>query len=79
MAEPEDFEAEARKIIDRLAANAPLSLKAMKGLLVRQMRFREGIYHEDVDKLVEIASASEDGREGTAARLEKRTPVFKGR
>lgn len=79
VAEPDEFEAEAQKIIDRLAANAPLSLKAMKGLLVRQMRFREGIYHEDVDKLVEIASASEDGREGTAARLEKRTPVFKGR
>ncbi|HAD08853.1 MAG TPA: 2,3-dehydroadipyl-CoA hydratase, partial [Porticoccaceae bacterium] len=32
-----------------------------------------------LDKRVEIASASEDGREGTAARLEKRTPVFKGR
>jgi enoyl-CoA hydratase/carnithine racemase len=79
VAEPDDFEAEAQKVIDRLAANAPLSLKAMKGLLVRQMCFRDGVYHKDVDKLVETASASEDGREGTAARLEKRVPVFKGR
>lgn len=79
VAAPEDFEAEAQKVIDRLAANAPLSLKAMKGLLVRQMCFRDGVYHKDVDKLVEIASASEDGREGTAARLEKRVPLFKGK
>ena len=78
VAAPEDFEAEAQKIIDRLAANAPLSLKAMKGLLVRQMCFRDGIYHKDVDELVEIASASEDGREGTTARLARRTPIFKG-
>lgn len=79
VAAPEDFETEAQKIIDRLAANAPLSLKAMKGLLVRQMCFRDGIYHKDIDNLVEIASASEDGREGTAARLDKRVPVFMGR
>jgi enoyl-CoA hydratase/carnithine racemase len=78
VAAPEAFEEEAQKIIDRLAANAPLSLKAMKGVLVRQMRFRDGIYHKDVDELVEVASRSEDGREGTAARLEKRSPVFKG-
>lgn len=79
VAEPDDFEAEAQKVIDRLAANAPLSLKAMKALLVRQMCFRDGVYHKDVDKLVALASSSEDGREGTAARLEKRVPVFKGK
>jgi len=79
VAAPEDFEAEAQKVIDRLAANAPLSLKAMKALLVRQMCFRDGVYHKDVDKLVALASSSEDGREGTAARLEKRVPVFKGK
>lgn len=78
VAPPELFEEETQKIIDRLAANAPLSLKAMKGVLVRQMCFRDGIYHKDVDKLVEVASSSSDGREGTAARLEKRNPVFKG-
>ena len=79
VAAPEDFEAEAQKVIDRLAANAPLSLKAMKAVLVRQMCFRDGVYHKDVDELVSIASSSEDGREGTAARLEKRVPVFKGK
>jgi enoyl-CoA hydratase/carnithine racemase len=31
-----ELEAEASKVINRLAANAPLSLKAMKALTVRQ-------------------------------------------
>jgi hypothetical protein len=37
------LEAEAAKVIDRLAANAPLSLKAMKAVTVRQLEFRAGI------------------------------------
>ena len=36
-------------MIDRLAANAPLSLKAMKALTVRQLEFRDAITHDDVD------------------------------
>ena len=36
-------------MIDRLAANAPLSLKAMKALTVRQLEFRDAIQHDDVD------------------------------
>jgi len=78
VAPPERLEAEARAVIDRLAANAPLSLRAMKSLLVREMAFRDGIAHEDVDRLVEAARASADAREGIAARLERRAPVFRG-
>jgi enoyl-CoA hydratase/carnithine racemase len=47
-----ELEAEAKKVIDRLAANAPLSLKAMKALTVRQLEFRDAIKHDDVDALV---------------------------
>jgi enoyl-CoA hydratase/carnithine racemase len=78
VAAPERLEAEARAVIDRLANNAPLSLRAMKALLVREMAFRDGIGHEDVDALVQTARESADAGEGIAARLEKRSPVFGG-
>lgn len=78
VAAPGDLEAAARAVIERLAANAPLSLRAMKALLVREMQFRDAIPHEDVDRLVEAARTSDDAREGIAARLEKRAPNFTG-
>jgi enoyl-CoA hydratase/carnithine racemase len=78
LAEPEDLETAAEAVVQRLAANAPLSLRAMKALLVREMAFRDGIGHADVDELVDAARTSADAREGMAARLEKRTPRFTG-
>jgi enoyl-CoA hydratase/carnithine racemase len=74
-----DLEGAARAVIDRLAANAPLSLKAMKAVLVRAMAFRDGIPHDDVDALVAAAGRSADAREGIAAMLERRSPRFAGR
>jgi enoyl-CoA hydratase/carnithine racemase len=79
IAEPEDLETMAAGVIERLANNAPLSLKAMKALIVRQMAFRNGIAHGDVDKLVETVRRSQDAQEGMAARLARRQPQFKGR
>ena len=75
----EQLDAEAAQVIERLAANAPLSLKAMKALTVRQLEFRDGIPHDDVDALVRAAVSSEDAREGLQARLEKRVARFQGR
>ena len=66
-------------MIQRLADNAPLSLKAMKALIVREMAFRDQIAHEDVDALVEEVRRSADAQEGMAARLARRKPSFKGR
>jgi enoyl-CoA hydratase/carnithine racemase len=74
-----DLAAAAQEVILRLAANAPLSLKAMKALMVRAMTFRDAIPHADVDALVAAASASADAREGIAAMLERRAPRFEGR
>ena len=78
LAAPGDLESTAKTIIDRLAANAPLSLRAIKALLVRQMEFREGIGHDDIDALVDAVRASKDAEEGTRARIEKRQPRFTG-
>ena len=72
------LEAEAAKIVDRLAANAPLSLKAMKATTVRQLEIRDAIPHADIDALVAAALKSEDAVEGMTARLEKRRAQFKG-
>ena len=79
VASPEALAATADEVILRLAANAPLSLRAMKAVLVRQMAFRDGISHADVDRLVAEAQLSADAREGMAARLQKREPRFEGR
>jgi enoyl-CoA hydratase/carnithine racemase len=75
----DQLESEAAKVIERLAANAPLSLRAMKALTVRQLEVRDGIRHDDVDELVREAIRSQDAREGMLARLEKRTARFQGR
>jgi enoyl-CoA hydratase/carnithine racemase len=74
-----ELETEADKVINRLANNAPLSLKAMKVLTVRQLELRDHIKHDDVDALVVAAMQSQDAQEGMKARLEKRTAKFQGR
>jgi len=78
VAEPDGLEAAAAQIVERVARNAPLSLRAMKALLNRQTQYREHVEHADIDALVAEARASNDAREGMAARLEKRTPDFTG-
>ena len=69
----------AQRIVDRLAANAPLSLRAMKATLVRAMAFRDAIAHGDLDDLVRAVRGSKDAREGIGARLERREARFTGR
>jgi enoyl-CoA hydratase/carnithine racemase len=79
IAEPQDLETAAQAVIDRLSANAPLSLKAMKAVIVREMEYRDHIPHEDLDRMVSDVLRSADGKEGMAARLAKRAPRFEGR
>jgi len=79
LAEPAQLEAEAGKVIQRLADNAPMSLKTMKALINREMAFRDGIWHHDIDDMVEAVRTSSDAQEGIAARLEKRKAKFQGK
>lgn len=79
VAEPDELEAAVDALVDRLVQNAPLSLRAIKALLVREMTFREGIYHADVDNLVRQVRDSQDAVEGKRARLERRRANFQGR
>jgi enoyl-CoA hydratase/carnithine racemase len=79
VARQDELEIVAQSVIDRLAANAPLSLKAMKAVIVREMDFRDTIAHDDVDALVLKANRSADAKEGMAARLAKRAARFEGR
>ena len=72
------LQTEADGIINRLAANAPLSLRAIKGVINREMAFRDHIAHGDVDRLVADAGRSNDARIGIAARLKGQAPDFTG-
>jgi enoyl-CoA hydratase/carnithine racemase len=74
-----DLESTADSLAARLAANAPLSMRAIKAALLRAMDLRRSITHEDVDALVSAAARSQDAREGMRARLERRAPRFEGR
>ena len=75
---PESLEDGVAAIVDRLSRNAPLSLRAMKALIVREMDFRDHIAHDDVDELVRSARESADAKEGIRALFERRPPAFRG-
>jgi enoyl-CoA hydratase/carnithine racemase len=74
----DDLEREAATVIDRLVRNAPLSLRAMKATINRQMAFRDGIEHADTDALVRTAMRSADAKEGVRARMDRRDARFTG-
>ena len=78
VANAEELEEAAEAVIDRLSKNAPLSLRAMKALIVREMDFRDHIPHEDVDELVAAARNSNDAKEGIRALFERRPAEFTG-
>jgi enoyl-CoA hydratase/carnithine racemase len=79
IAAPSDLDKAADAVVERLADNAPMSLKTMKALITRQMQFRDGIEHKAIDNMVEAVRTSGDAQEGIAARLDKRKAKFQGK
>ena len=74
-----DFETAFAAYCGNIAQNAPLAMRASKGI-VNQVA--GGLADADLDAcraLSEACTASEDYREGRKAFMEKRKPVFRGR
>jgi len=71
--------ATARKIAERIAANGPLAVQAIK----RSVQETEGLPEKEAldieQKIGQPVFQSDDAREGPKAFKEKRTPQFKGK
>lgn len=79
IAEPGQLQEAADAVVDRLSRNAPMSLKAIKAVITRQLTYRDHIEHADLDKQLGIVRESEDAKEGIKSLFEKRAPQFQER
>jgi enoyl-CoA hydratase/carnithine racemase len=79
LTEPQDLMTAAREIAQRIAANAPLSVKAVKRLMANgpSTPLPEGLALERL--YFNLLRDTEDRAEGRKAFAEKRKPDFKGK
>ena len=79
VAEPDELEAVTFDLAEQIAANAPIGVRAAKAAARASlsMPLDAGMQYEE--ELITVCLGTEDRREGIAAFLEKRPPVFGGR
>ena len=70
-----DFETELAQRVASICANAPLTLRAAKGVLERTPDTNLA----ELERKIAACFASADYEEGRQAFMEKRTPEFKGK
>ena len=76
---PADLALRVASLAETLAANAPLTIRAMKRSIAEALRDPEERNLAAVMQLVETCFESADYAEGRRAFMEKRRPVFRGR
>ena len=78
MADPSTIDDAVRDLTATIAANAPLTIRATEEA-VRRIQASQRIDAAQADDLIAMCYSSGDFKEGVAAFLAKRPPVFKGR
>jgi enoyl-CoA hydratase/carnithine racemase len=74
-----DLRAEAQALAERIAGNAPLSVRAAKKTAYLSARMGLTEAFDEAERIWEPVYASDDAQEGPAAFRDKRTPVWTGR
>ncbi|HEY6418223.1 MAG TPA: enoyl-CoA hydratase/isomerase family protein [Candidatus Binataceae bacterium] len=67
----------ATALAEKIAANAPLSLRAMKATIRRCMTDTFDAWHDDLLRMAREVRQSNDAKEGVRAFLEKRKPAWR--